>query len=80
MTAYAVFSGLLRPCYAGLAMTMLLNKSLGQRLLRDVLKLKQGELLTIEMLEQYGIDSVRIDKIDAEKYSYDDFMKQFLIN
>ncbi len=75
-------------CYAGLAMTMLLNKSLGQRLLRDVLKLKQGELLTIEMLEQYGIDSVRIDKIDAENYeinfapiySYDDFMKQFLIN
>jgi hypothetical protein len=59
------------------------NKAFGQWLLRDVLKLKQGELLTIEMLEEYGIDSVRIDKIDSENYeinfatinSYDDFIE-----
>jgi hypothetical protein len=63
------------------------NKVLGQWLLRDVLKLEYGKILTIDMLEQYGIDSVRIDKIDTENYeinfaninAYDDFIKQFLI-
>lgn len=58
------------------------NNALGKWLLRDVLKLKQGELVTIEMLEKYGIDSVRIDKIGdknyeinfAKLYSYDDFI------
>ena len=63
------------------------NKALGQWLLRDVLKLSQGHILTIDTLEQYGIDSVRIDKIDTENYeinfatinSYDDFIEGFKI-
>lgn len=38
------------------------NKELGEWLLRDVLKLKEGQLLTYEMLQTIGIDSVRIDK------------------
>lgn len=45
------------------------NKDLGKWLLRDVLKLKEGSLLTYEMLEGLGIDSVRIDKIDSLTYS-----------
>lgn len=61
------------------------NKALGKWLLRDVLKLEYGELLTIEILEKYGIDSVRIDKIDNENYeinfaklyAYDEFMRGF---
>jgi len=44
------------------------NKALGKWLLRDVLNLKTGELLTYEKLETIGIDSVRIDKIDEENY------------
>lgn len=59
------------------------NKALGKWLLRDVLKLKEGALLTIEILENLGIDSVRIDKIDNQNYminfskinSYDDFIE-----
>ena len=64
------------------------NKELGQWLLRDVLKLQEGELLTIEMLENVGIDSVRIDKIDnenyminfAKTYSYDEFIETVKIS
>ena len=64
------------------------NKELGQWLLRDVLKLQEGELLTIEMLENLGIDSVRIDKIDnenyminfAKTYSYDEFIETVKIS
>ena len=63
------------------------NKALGKWLLRDVLKLEYGELLTIQILEKYGIDSVRIDKIDAENYeinfakikAYDDFIKKLKV-
>lgn len=39
------------------------NKALGQWLLRDVLNLREKELLTYEMLESIGIDSVLIDKL-----------------
>lgn len=45
------------------------NKVLGKWLLRDVLELAEGELLTYEKLQQIGVDSVRIDKIDNENYS-----------
>ncbi len=39
------------------------NKKLGQWILRDVLGLKEGELLTYAKLQILGVDSVRIDKI-----------------
>lgn len=44
------------------------NKELGQWILRKVLKLKEGELLTYDKLQTIGIDSVRIDKIDDLEY------------
>ena len=58
------------------------NKELGQWILRDVLNLKEGELLTYEKLQKIGIDSIRIDKMTDGKYemnfsingSYDDFL------
>lgn len=59
------------------------NKELGQWILRDVLKLKEGELLTYERLQILGIDSVRIDKLDNNNFeinfaqigSYEEFKK-----
>lgn len=58
------------------------NKELGKWILRDILKLKEGELLTYNKLQILGIDSVRIDKMDNENYeinfaksgSYDAFI------
>lgn len=58
------------------------NKELGLWILRDVLQLKEGELLTYNRLQVLGIDSVRIDKINNENYeinfssngSYDKFI------
>ncbi|MBF2056658.1 MAG: hypothetical protein IGQ45_05400 [Cyanobacterium sp. T60_A2020_053] len=44
------------------------NKELGQWILRKVLKLKEGELLTYDKLQTVGIDSVRIDKINDLEY------------
>lgn len=44
------------------------NKDLGKWILRDVLSLKIGELLTYEKLQTIGIDSVRIDKINEQNY------------
>ncbi|SMM99920.1 hypothetical protein SPONN_1085 [uncultured Candidatus Thioglobus sp.] len=44
------------------------NKKLGQWILRDVLKLKEGELLTYAKLQILGIDSVRIDKISNTEF------------
>ena len=40
------------------------NADLGEWLLRDVLSLEPGELLTYEKLEEIGIDSVEISKVD----------------
>ena len=48
----------------GKALMSYSNRELGQWILRDVLKLKEGDLLTYERLQILGIDSVRIDKID----------------
>ena len=45
------------------------NKFLGNWLLRDVLQLKERELLTYEYLNNLGIDSVRIDKINQNTYT-----------
>lgn len=47
------------------------NVDLGKWLLRDVMKLKDGELLTYEKLESLGLDSVVIYKHDQENFSID---------
>ena len=60
------------------------NKDLGKWLLRQVLKLKEGELLTYEMLEKKGIDSIEISKNIDNTYninfkklgSFEDFEEQ----
>lgn len=60
------------------------NKKLGKLILRDGLKLKIGELATYDKLQLLGIDSVRIDKINENKYeinfakngSYEEFIKR----
>lgn len=44
------------------------NKALGKWILRDVLSLKEGELLTYDKLQMIGIDSVRIDRFNDENY------------
>lgn len=44
------------------------NKDLGKWLLRDILKLPEGILVTNEILEIYGVDSVRIDKITNDEF------------
>lgn len=45
------------------------NKALGKWLLRDVLNLRERELLTIEKLQEIGLDSVVIYKDKDLKYS-----------
>ena len=47
------------------------NKVLGEWLLRDVFELQEGTLVTYDMLELFGIDSVVITKYDNENYSID---------
>ncbi|OIP54368.1 MAG: hypothetical protein AUK54_06535 [Helicobacteraceae bacterium CG2_30_36_10] len=44
------------------------NKELGKWILRDVLSLSEGEILTYKTLQALGIDSVRIDKINESLY------------
>ena len=41
---------------------------MGKWLLRDILGLREGELLTYERLQVIGIDSIRIDKVDNENF------------
>lgn len=50
------------------------NKALGEWILREVLKLKPMQLATKEMLDNRGIDSIRLNKIDDSLY-YMDFCK-----
>ena len=58
------------------------NKALGQWLLRQVLRLAEGELLTYDMLVQKGIDSIEISKNTDGSYNinfkqlgtYEDFV------
>jgi hypothetical protein len=47
------------------------NADLGKWLLRDVLNLKERELLTYEKLQTIGLDTVVIYKIDSEHYDID---------
>lgn len=64
------------------------NKALSSWLLRKVLKLKEGELATIEKFEKLGFDSVIIIKKDNENFtidiaksgSHDIFMSNIIYN
>ena len=47
------------------------NKDLGKWILRKVLNLPYGKLLTKEHLDEIGIDSVRLTKISDNEYSLD---------
>ncbi len=47
------------------------NKALGQWLLRDVLRLQEGELLTYQKLQDIGLDSVVIYKMNEGNYRID---------
>lgn len=47
------------------------NRDLSQWLLRKVLKLKEGELATIEKLDKLGFDSVYVQKTGTRSYKID---------
>jgi hypothetical protein len=47
------------------------NSALGKWLLRDILNLKERELLTYEKLQMIGLDTVVIYKIDHDHYDID---------
>lgn len=47
------------------------NQKLGEWLLRGVLNLEEGELLTYEKLERIGLDSVMVYKIREGEYGID---------
>jgi len=47
------------------------NADLGKWLLRKVLNLKEKELLTYDKLQEIGLDSVIIERIDKKTYSID---------
>jgi len=63
------------------------NKALGKWLLRDVLSLEEGTLLTYDKLQTIGVDAVRIDKLSNNTFqinfseigSYDDFFDEYLV-
>lgn len=63
------------------------NKALGEWLLRGVMALKEGELLTIDRLDELGLDSVVLYKISANVFeidfthtgSFDEFKEELLI-
>lgn len=60
------------------------NTVLGKWILRDVLNLKEGELVTYEKLQTIGLDTVVVYKIDDEHFdidfthigSYEDFLSE----
>lgn len=60
------------------------NSALGEWILREVMNLKEGELLTYERLEVIGVDSVEVYKISDEEYkidfrpmgAYDEFVEE----
>ncbi|MDP8234200.1 MAG: NgoFVII family restriction endonuclease [Candidatus Saelkia tenebricola] len=61
------------------------NKELGSWLLDDVLGVPEGELVTMQHLEEVGIDSVEVEKMSAKKYcirfketgTYEDFEENY---
>ena len=64
------------------------NKELGKWILRDVLKLEPGTLVTKEMLDNIGIDSIKLSKVNNELYymdflqvgSFEDYVENVLSN
>ena len=62
------------------------NKALSDWLLRNVFKLKEGELLTYQKLESFNVDSILISKTGDRKFkigfasidSYNDFINKSL--
>ena len=61
------------------------NKRLGEWILRDVLNLQEGNILTYKKLQEIGVDSVRLDKISDGTFeinftkidSFEKFESQF---
>ncbi|ACV27116.1 phospholipase D-like domain-containing protein [Kangiella koreensis] len=52
------------------------NRALGNWLLRDVLKVPAGKLVTLKMLREANIDSVMLTKVDKDSHQYEiDFLK-----
>ncbi|MBG9982129.1 NgoFVII family restriction endonuclease [Aerococcaceae bacterium DSM 111020] len=47
------------------------NKELGHWILREVLQVRQGTLVTMDMLHEIGIDSVKLSKRDDDHYVLD---------
>ena len=47
------------------------NKVLGKWLLRDVFEVEEGTVITYEMLEMFGVDSVIFTRNDELDYSID---------
>ena len=47
------------------------NKALGKWLLRDVLKIPYGKIITYNDLLEVGIDSVCFKKVEEKKYLLD---------
>lgn len=47
------------------------NKDLGKWILRDVLGLPERRLVTMELLKEIGIESVKITKKDNQNYLLD---------
>ncbi|MFA6073467.1 MAG: NgoFVII family restriction endonuclease [Candidatus Woesearchaeota archaeon] len=47
------------------------NKDLGKWILRDILKMSRGQLVTYKKLQTLGIDSVIVKKISTTKYTID---------
>ncbi|PCI71218.1 MAG: NgoFVII family restriction endonuclease [Gammaproteobacteria bacterium] len=71
---------------SGKALMTQSNRKLGKLILRDGLNLNQGELVTYQKLQLFGIDSVRIDKINDLEFeinfskngSYEEFIARNL--
>ncbi len=63
------------------------NTDLGKWLLRDVLQLKSNELLTTEKLEEIGLDSVQLSKLEDDYFeidfkklgAFEEFQSQYLV-
>lgn len=51
------------------------NKELGKWILRDVLNLEKGEILTREMLQIKGFDSIIVCKVNEQHYKLDVYTK-----
>ena len=44
------------------------NKNLGKWILRDVLKVPPGQLVTMSHLEKANINSIKIEKLNEDKF------------